>query len=125
MSIIFVFKIKVTYGCTTRIRLALGDDIEIVEKLKGNERIWVTIPDEDLTRDSNESPKDHCPTLEVQLSHSLLAENVNIVVPPDCDVDDLPEVIDKHLDRYFPILVYCFTGNQLNETVSAPLVLKF
>lgn len=111
------------YGFSKKISLMLGNDTVIVEKLKGNDGYFITIPDDDLTRDSNESPKDHCPTLEVELCHSLLRDKVQIIMPPDCSSEDFSEVLAKNLDNVLPILIYCFTGCRLSETVSILTIL--
>lgn len=98
-------------------RLALGEEFEIVEKLKANEGPWETIPVEDLQRDSKESPKDHCATLEVELCHSILRERVNIIIPPDCSIEDLADVLSKNLKDILPILIYSISDRTITDTV--------
>lgn len=119
----FYFK-KVTfiYGLSKSIRLTLNQDIEIVEKLQAHEKSWITIPEADLQRSDNESLLDHCPSLEVELSHSILKENVNIMVAPDCSIEQLSEILYKYMDNVLPIVVYAISEGILSDSVSNDLL---
>lgn len=104
------------YGLSKSIRLTLNQDIEIVEKLQAHEKSWITIPEADLQRSDNESLLDHCPSLEVELSHSILKENVNIMVPPDCSIEQLSEILYKYMDNVLPIVVYAISEGILSDS---------
>lgn len=96
----------------------MGHDIEIVEQLKAHERNWVTLPEEDLQRNDEECLLDHCPSLEVELNHAMLKENVKIMVPPDCQPEQLPEVLGKHMENTLPVIIYTISNDLLSEIVS-------
>lgn len=113
-----LIKITFIYGHSKNIRLTLGHDIEIVEKLKAHEKPWITIPEEDLQRNDDESLLDHCPAVEVDLNHSILKENVKIMVPADCEADELTEVLSKHVDNILPVVIYAVYEDILNDAVS-------
>ncbi|KAJ8986249.1 hypothetical protein NQ317_009955 [Molorchus minor] len=104
------------YGQTKNIRLTLGHEIEIVEQLKAHEKPWVTIPVEDLLRGDEESLLDHCPSLEVELCNSILRENVEIVVPADCEVDELSEILNKNMNNVLPLVIYSVSEEILNDS---------
>ncbi|XP_018566514.1 dual serine/threonine and tyrosine protein kinase-like isoform X2 [Anoplophora glabripennis] len=104
------------YGHSKNIRLTLGHDIEIVEKLKAHEKPWITIPEEDLQRNDEESLLDHCPAVEVDLNHSILKENVKIMVPADCEVEELTEALSKYVHNILPIVIYSVYEEVLNDT---------
>ncbi|XP_019866384.1 dual serine/threonine and tyrosine protein kinase-like isoform X2 [Aethina tumida] len=103
------------HGHIKNIRLTLGHDIEIVEQLKAHERNWVTLPEEDLQRNDEECLLDHCPSLEVELNHAVLKENVKIMVPPDCQPEQLPEVLGKHMENTLPVIIYTISNDLLSE----------
>ncbi|KAJ8926827.1 hypothetical protein NQ314_020677 [Rhamnusium bicolor] len=104
------------YGDSKNVRLTLGHEIEIVEKLKAHEEAWMTIPEEDLQRRDDECLLDHCPSLEVELCHLILKENVQIMVPADCEVDELTEILNKHTNNVLPIVIYAVYEEILNDS---------
>lgn len=109
--------IKFCNGQHKHIRLTLGADFEIVEDLRAHEAPFTVIPESDLRRGKHESPADHCSTLEVELSSSrLLKENIQVLIPPDCHVDELREVLCRYGDGILPILVYAVTNDTFSDT---------
>lgn len=110
------------YGHSKNIRLTLGHDIEIVEQLKAHEKPWITIPEEDLRRNDDESLLDHCPAVEVDLNHSILKENMKIMVPADCEVEELTEALSKYVNNILPIVIYSVYEEVLNDTVRGSAV---
>lgn len=115
---LFNFQLNFMYGQSKAIRYVLHDDIEIVDKLEANEKPWTTIPDVDLQRKEHECVFDHCPSLEIDLPHVILKENVNVMVPPDCVVDKLSDMLNKYLDDILPIVVYMLSDDVLTDSVS-------
>ncbi|XP_056645894.1 dual serine/threonine and tyrosine protein kinase-like isoform X1 [Diorhabda sublineata] len=107
--------ITLLYGQSKVIRLTLNQEIEVVEKLQAHERSWITIPEPDLQRNTHESLVDHCPSLEVELSHSFLKENVNLMVPPDCSIEQLNELCCKYMNNILPIVVYTISEGILSD----------
>ncbi|CAG9759907.1 unnamed protein product [Ceutorhynchus assimilis] len=110
-------RIILKYGSTKSIHLTLDDEIEIVENLKAHEELlWVTIPEEDLRRTENENLLDHCPSVEVLLKHKLLKDNIKIIVPPDCSLDQLIEVLRKHVENVLPVIIYAVSEETLTDS---------
>ncbi|RZB40626.1 dual serine/threonine and tyrosine protein kinase-like [Asbolus verrucosus] len=99
------------YGLSKNICLTWGHEYEIVEKLKAHEKPWITIPEEDLQRTD-----DHCASLEVELCHLLLKDNVNIMVPPDCHPDHLQEILNKHMNNILPVIIYAIFEDILSDS---------
>lgn len=93
-------------------RLTWDNEYEIVEKLKAHEKPWTTIPQDDLIRIG-----DTCASLEVEFSHVLLKDNVNIMVPPDCNLDQLLEILSKHMNNVLPVVIYTVSENILTDGV--------
>lgn len=110
------------YGHKKTIRLTLGHEFEIVERLKAHEEPWITIPEEDLQRDENECPLDHCPSLEVSLNHPVLKDNLQILIPPDCSSEQLPGIL-KNVENILPVIIYAITEELLNDKVRELTVL--
>lgn len=104
------------YGHQKSIRLTLGHEFEIVETLQAHKEQWVTIPEEDLQRDENECPLDHCPSLEVSLNHPILKDNLQILIPPDCLSEQIPEIL-KNVENILPVIIYAITDELLNDKV--------
>ncbi|KAJ8942468.1 hypothetical protein NQ318_017761 [Aromia moschata] len=104
------------YGHMKNIRLTLGHEIEIVEKLKAHEKPWITIPEEDLQRGNDEPLLDHCPSLEVEMCHSILRENVEIIVPADCQVEELTETLNRNVNNVLPLVIYAVSEDILNDS---------
>ncbi|KAF7287483.1 hypothetical protein GWI33_001447 [Rhynchophorus ferrugineus] len=103
------------YGPVKSIHLTLGSEIEIVEHLKAHERIWDSIPEEDLRRKDDENLLDHCPSLEVVLKHNFLKENVKIMVFPDCLSDQLQDLLNKTLENILPVVIYAVSETTLSD----------
>lgn len=106
------------FGCTKALRLTLGHEFEIVEKLKAHEEVWITLPEEDIQRGVSESPVDHCSTLEIETNCLFLKNNLNMLIPPDCSLDQLQEVLKRNLDNTLPCIVYSIINDILSDTVS-------
>lgn len=104
------------YGHKKSIRLTLGHEFEIVENLKAHTEQWTTIPEEDLQRDENECPLDHCPSLEVYLNHPILKDNLQILIPPDCLSEQIPGIL-KNVENILPVIMYAITDELLNDKV--------
>ncbi|XP_064215585.1 dual serine/threonine and tyrosine protein kinase isoform X1 [Tribolium castaneum] len=100
------------YGHSKNIRLTWGDEYEIVEKLKAHEKPWVTIPEEDLQRIGD----DLCASLEVEICHTLLKDNANIMVPPDCQPDQVHEILNKHMKSVLPVIIYAVSEDILSDS---------
>ncbi|KAF2887681.1 hypothetical protein ILUMI_18492 [Ignelater luminosus] len=107
--------VRLSYGHTKEIRLTLGQEYEIVEKLKAHERPWTTVPESDILRSDQESPAEHCPALEIKLNSSFLKDKVNMLVPPDCPWEHLSEVITKCLDNILPVIIYVVSDETLSD----------
>ncbi|XP_017783066.1 PREDICTED: dual serine/threonine and tyrosine protein kinase-like isoform X2 [Nicrophorus vespilloides] len=107
--------IKIFHGIHKSIRLTLGHEYEIVEELKANECKWNMIPEEDLQRTETESHLEHCPTIEIELPHPFLKENVSIIVPPESPIEDFKDVLSKNMDHHFPILIYAVSNDILSD----------
>lgn len=105
------------YGPEKNIHLTLGPEFEILEKLKAHEKPWTTIPIEDLQRNNNECILDHCPSLEIELRHPILKDNVKIMVPPDCSPHLLPEILLKNMDNVLPVIAYAVSEDILTDSV--------
>ncbi|CAH1153536.1 unnamed protein product [Phaedon cochleariae] len=103
------------YGHTKNIHLTLGHEIEIVERLQAHEKSWTTIPDGDLQRGDNECLLEYCPSLEVELPHIVLKENVKLMVPPDCPPEQLTETLYKYVENVLPIVVYTTSEGVLSD----------
>lgn len=56
--------------------------------------------------------------MEVDLNHLILKENVKIMVPADCEVEELMETLSKHVDNILPIVIYAVYEEVLNDNVS-------
>lgn len=106
-----------SFGHTKEIRLCLGEEFEIVEKLKAYEKPWITVPESDIIRTPHEAPIDHCPVLEIKLNAPILKDKVNLVIPPDCASDTLSEVLIKSLDNVLPVIVYIINEESLSDEV--------
>ncbi|KAJ3639900.1 hypothetical protein Zmor_003270 [Zophobas morio] len=100
------------YRQSRNIRLTWGHEYEIVEKLKAHENPWVTIPEEDLQRTGD----DVCASLEVEIDHPLLKDNANIMVPPDCHIDHLPEILNKYMSNTLPVIIYAVSEDILSDS---------
>lgn len=111
------------HGLTKRIRLTLADEYEFLEQLKAYEQPWNIIPDQDLQRLENEVPLEHCPSLEVELCHPFLKENVQIIIPPDCAPTDLADVLTKGVEKIWPVIIYVIVDGVLNENVSVKTII--
>lgn len=109
----FFHQITFKYGSSKNVRLTWDNEYEIVEKLKSHEKPWTTIPEQDLIRIG-----DTCASLEVEFCHVLLKDNVNIMVPPDSNLDQLLEVLSKHMNKVLPIIIYTVSENILTDSVS-------
>ncbi|KAG5892847.1 hypothetical protein JTB14_022170 [Gonioctena quinquepunctata] len=107
--------VSFTYGYSRNIRLTFNQDIEIVEKLQDHDKSWTVIPEADLRRREDESLLDHCTSLEVELPHAILKENVSIIVPPDCPVEQLTDVLSKYVKNSLPIVVYTISEGVLTD----------
>ncbi|KAL1493339.1 hypothetical protein ABEB36_011413 [Hypothenemus hampei] len=104
------------YGPIKSIHLTLGHEIEIVEELKAHEETsWVTIPEEDLRREDRDNLLDHCPSIEVILKHKLLKDNVKVMVPPDCHLDQLVEVLGRFSENILPVIIYSVSDDMLSD----------
>lgn len=112
------------YGSKKSVRLTLGLEYEIVENLIAHEEAWVTIPEKDLRREETESPIDHCPSLEIHLNNSLLRDNIQILIPPDCSPDQIPRVL-KSIGNVLPVIIYSITEELLSDRVSSFTLLLF
>lgn len=96
----------------------MGNDIEIVGGLEAHKLPWTTIPEQDIRRSENENVLNHCPSLEIELCTPLLKDNISIAIPPDCSSSQLCELLNKQYSNILPIIIYCITGNVLNDSVS-------
>lgn len=96
----------------------MGSDIEIVEGLEAHKVSWTTVPVEDLRRNKSESVVHHCPSIEIELCTPLLKDNISIAIPPDCDVPQLCELLNKQSNDILPIVIYCISETVLSESVS-------
>ncbi|XP_050314331.1 dual serine/threonine and tyrosine protein kinase-like isoform X2 [Anthonomus grandis grandis] len=104
------------YGPTKSIYLTLEHEIEIVEKLNAHQdSSWVTIPEEDLKRNDTENLLDHCPSVEVVLKNKILKENFNISIPPDCQLEQLVEIISNRIEKVLPVIVYVVSEDTLSD----------
>lgn len=106
-----------SYGHTKEIRLCLGEEFEIVEKLKAYEKPWITVPESDIIRTAQEAPIDHLPVLDIKLNAPILKDKVNLIIPPDCSSDTLSEVLIKSLDNVLPVIVYIINDESLSDEV--------
>lgn len=109
--------VRFLYGQKRAIRLTLGLEYEIVENLKAHEEPWTTIPEKDLQRDDNECLVDHCPSLEVMIDNPFLRDNIQILIPPDCSVDQIAGVM-KGIESVLPVILYAITEDLLSDKVS-------
>mgnify|MGYP005984174289 CR=1 FL=1 len=82
--------------------------------MKAHENPWVTIPEEDLQRTGD----DVCASLEVEIDHPLLKDNANIMVPPDCHIDHLPEILNKYMSNTLPVIIYAVSEDILSDSVN-------
>lgn len=108
--------ISFIYGSKKNVRLTLGNEYEILDNLQAHNHNWDTIPEDDIKIKNQESILDHCPTLEVLLSHPLLKQNVGIAVPPICQPNEYAEVLKKHTKNLLPIVIYTVSEDTLNES---------
>lgn len=113
----FFSQIKLSYGQTKTVRLTLGCEYEIVESLKAHQEPWSTIPEADLQRSIHECPLDHCPSVEVTTCHTLLRQNLQFFIPPDCLPEQIPEVL-RNTENILPVIVYAITEETFDDTVS-------
>lgn len=60
---------------------------------------------------------DLCASLEVELCHPLLKDNANIMVPPDCYVDHVQEILNKHVKNVLPVIIYAVSEDILSDSV--------
>lgn len=105
------------YGSKKNVRLTLGDEYEILEKLKSHDHQWITIPEEDIQLSDQECQTQHCPSLEVELCNSLLKENVVIMVPPDCQPEEYPDILFRHTEKIVPVIIYAVSEDALSDYV--------
>lgn len=105
-------QITFKYGHLKNIRLTWGHEYEIVERLKAHDKPWNTIPEDDLQNND-----DLCASLEVELCHVMLKENVNIMVPPDCHPDFLKDILNKHTSNILPVIIYAVSEDLLDDIV--------
>ncbi|KAL3289629.1 hypothetical protein HHI36_023039 [Cryptolaemus montrouzieri] len=103
------------YGLKKNIRLTLGHEYEILEKLKAHDHQWVTIPEEDIQLNDRECPTEHCPSLEVELCHPMLKDNVVIMVPPDCQSDQYSDILNRHTKNVLPVIIYAVSEDVLSD----------
>lgn len=107
--------VSFVYGLKKNIKLTLGSEYEILEKLKAHDHQWVTIPEEDIQLGEQESPSPHCPSLEVELCNPLLKENVVIMVPPDCQPEEYPDILIRHTNNILPVIIYAVSEDVLSD----------
>lgn len=119
------FKVTFLYGYSKNIRLTLGNDIEIVEKLEAHEVSWITVPEKDIRRNENENVLNHCPGIEIELTTPVLKDNVSIAVPPDCHVTHLTELLNKQHRNILPIVIYGISENVLSDVVRITDILYY
>lgn len=107
--------IRILHGITKRIRLTLADEYEFVENYGVQDHSWHVVPEQDLHRLENEIPLEHCPSLEVELYHPLLKDNVQIIIPPDCSPEELLDISTKGLDKIWPVIIYVIVDAKLTD----------
>lgn len=99
------------------IQLTLGEEYEIVERLKAHENPWITVPESDILRTDQELPNEHCPALEIKLNNVFLKDKVNILIPPDCSSNYTYEILQKYLTNVLPVIIYIISDDTLNDEV--------
>lgn len=82
---------------------------------------WHVVPEQDLHRLENEIPLEHCPSLEVELYHPLLKDNVQIIIPPDCSPEELLDISTKGLDKIWPVIIYVIVDAKLTDEVGTTI----
>ncbi|CAK9827332.1 Dual serine/threonine and tyrosine protein kinase [Anthophora retusa] len=103
--------IRLSYGQTKNITLTLGLEYEMVQNLQVNEKPWITLPIEDLTKSANEDIT--CPTvLEVKLDQLILKDGVQIFIAPN---NGAVNTLAKGLLSILPIFLYALGERPLTE----------
>ncbi|KAG7188873.1 hypothetical protein KM043_008479 [Ampulex compressa] len=103
--------IKFTHGHTNHVSLTLALEYEVVERLQANEKLWNTLPIEDLTK--SESEDTNCPTvLEVKLDQPVLKDGVQIFIVPN---NGAVKILAKGSLHILPIFLYALGDQPLTE----------
>ncbi|XP_014604385.1 PREDICTED: dual serine/threonine and tyrosine protein kinase-like [Polistes canadensis] len=102
---------KFTYGHTNQASLVVGLEYEVVGKLQANEKVWGTLPIEDLTKSENEDV-DCITVLEVKLDLSILKDGVQIYVAPS---NGAVKTLAKGTLGILPIFLYALSDYPLSE----------
>ncbi|XP_076331710.1 dual serine/threonine and tyrosine protein kinase-like isoform X2 [Tachypleus tridentatus] len=107
--------IKFTYGNQTEISLALSDSVELISHFTAQQKPLQRIaPSELEIRNENQNNLTNNP-VEIKLRHSLLQENVHVIVSPSYDHDDFEQVVQQCISGVTPIFIYCYKDEALSE----------
>ncbi|XP_022255085.1 dual serine/threonine and tyrosine protein kinase-like isoform X3 [Limulus polyphemus] len=107
--------IRLTYGNQTEISLALSDSFELISHFTAQQKPLQRItPCELEIRNENQSGLTNNP-VEIKLRHSLLQENVQVIVSPSYHHDDFEQVVQQCISGVTPIFIYCYKDEALSE----------
>ncbi|XP_067127161.1 dual serine/threonine and tyrosine protein kinase-like [Centruroides vittatus] len=116
--------VRFKYGTQTQVSLALPNSYELVEHLVSYDKPWHTVPlaDLKLKEEIHDDPALESAVLEINLHHSILKDDVQIVVSPSNCRFTLEQFYDVCTEGLSPILIYAIESESLNQREITELI---
>ncbi|UYV66396.1 hypothetical protein LAZ67_4001541 [Cordylochernes scorpioides] len=116
--------VRFKYGNQTQVSLSLPNSYILVQPLAADNRPWHTVPLADLElKKEEEDPALLSATLEVNIHHSLLRDDIQLIISPSNTAFDL--LYSSCTEGLSPILIYAIGSETLSpEEVTELLELR-
>ncbi|XP_066997388.2 dual serine/threonine and tyrosine protein kinase [Anabrus simplex] len=110
--------VRISCGNKSRSSVVLNLNFKEIEVAQTAEKTWLVVPVEDLRRPESEKiSQENVTMLEVYISHPLLQNNVQLIVPPDQDCLDkkaFKKMLEDDLRAVLPIVLFAVGGEALS-----------
>jgi hypothetical protein len=71
---------------------------------------------------------DHATILDIEICHPLFKDNVQLLVPPDCDgfhSAAFREILSKGVEKVLPVFLYAVGEDSLTDQVGCDIVSRY